>query len=149
MFHDAKQIQKARRLEKLINEARFTALGDCLHPEAPYTCDGDTVRGHSVQKALLEKIMDSNHKVYAPRICLVPADGPFQLSKIPVRNASIFHGFCESHDTHLFSAIENNSFEYAEEHTFLLAYRSISKELFNKKKIVDLKYRRFRVRVQH
>ena len=138
MVHDLRRKRKLQKLEELINEARYSSLGTCLHPEAPESCSGNIVRGHSVQKALLKRIMGQDNKVYTPSFNLTRPGGPGRVRKMAVRNASIFHGFCSKHDTNLFSAIENSAFDYTVEHAFLLIYRSIAKELFNKKKLVGL-----------
>lgn len=48
------------------------------------------------------------------------------------KQASTFPGFCGYHDKHLFSALEDKPFVGSKEQCFLLAYRSIAKELHAK-----------------
>ncbi len=127
---------RARQLhEKIV--AAMNKKGQCLHPEAPANCSGSTVAAHSVQNALIRQIADASGEVYTPQMTLYSPDAPFSVTKISSRRASIFGGFCAYHDTELFRKIENDELKYNSEHALLLAFRSVSKELFDKQGVVQ------------
>ena len=127
---------QARRLHEQI-VAAMNKQGQCLHPEAPVNCSGSTVAAHSVQNALIKQIADNAGKVYTPQVTLFSPEAAFSVTKVPARRASIFHGFCAHHDTELFRKIENDDFKYTAEDALLLAFRSVSKELFDKQGVVQ------------
>jgi hypothetical protein len=59
-------------------------------------------------------------------------DSSFQPKLIGNREASTFTGFCGKHDSETFRAIEVNPFSGTQEQLALLAYRSVSMEIFAK-----------------
>ena len=56
---------------------------------------------------------------------------------VGVRRASTFTGFCRHHDSSTFAPIEKNPFRACEEHCFLLAYRTLCRELYVKRAAAD------------
>jgi hypothetical protein len=116
----------------------------CLHPKASNTgCDGGFVKAHTVQRMCLSKIAEKGH-VYAftsdANIFRSQAEKIHVLvpSKIGIKNASTFTGFCAKHDNEIFSPIEKHDFTCCPEHAFLLGYRSLCRELFAKKALLDM-----------
>jgi hypothetical protein len=53
-------------------------------------------------------------------------------SKISIRSASVFPGFCAGHDGQLFRIVEDNDISFTADEAFLLAYRAIAYERFAK-----------------
>ena len=134
---DQQQLQIAQQIKEIMQDARYNH-GECLHPGAPENCSGSIIRAHTVQKALLRHIADSDKQVYTPEVDFFSADDLVRIKKVSIRNASIFHGFCEAHDSELFQPIEVDSIQLNREHAFLLAYRALSLELFAKRRINEI-----------
>jgi hypothetical protein len=53
--------------------------------------------------------------------------------RVGVREATTFTGFCQYHDSETFKPIENSPFAPSQQHSFLLAYRGLCRELYVKK----------------
>ena len=53
------------------------------------------------------------------------------MKSIGLKQASTFTGYCGLHDNDLFTPIEKHALKINEHHAFLLAYRSMAKELYN------------------
>lgn len=111
----------------------------CIHPNKGAECNGGIIRAHTIQRSGgLTTIARQNH-VYT----LIPGEAELMKKGMPapklagLRNASTFTGFCNYHDTTTFRPIEINSFQATEEHSFLLAYRAICRELFLKRARVE------------
>ncbi len=49
-----------------------------------------------------------------------------------IKRASTFTGFCAKHDNNIFSPLENKAFTGTPEQCFLIGYRAIARELYNK-----------------
>ncbi|HPL71788.1 MAG TPA: SEC-C metal-binding domain-containing protein [Rectinema sp.] len=109
----------------------------CLHPDkSKGLCKGDIIKAHTISKFMLKKTTP-NAQVYTPPQFgdllsqLQKRDG-ITLIKRGISQISTFTGFCAHHDKELFSPIEDVDFEIDEESIFLLTYRSVCHELFNK-----------------
>lgn len=127
---DNLELKTARELGQLLR--RKTKIKECLHPHAPQDCKGKIVKAHTVQRSMLKTIAQNNH-VYTPSIDYDAVDRPFCMESKGLKQASTFTGFCGLHDNELFAPIEKRALEINEHHSFLLAYRSMAKELYNNK----------------
>ncbi|WP_298147750.1 SEC-C domain-containing protein [uncultured Acinetobacter sp.] len=58
--------------------------------------------------------------------------GKTTVSKIGIRTASTFSGFCSIHDNSLFQSLEKKEFVTSDEQMFMLFYRAFSMELYKK-----------------
>ena len=108
---------------------------DCLVPsEYKSQCSGGIVQAHSVAKCWLRKIAQNSHVYgFKPSIQTLHKNiGKVSPELIGINNASIFTGFCTSHDKSIFSKVEDYQFTGTKEQCFLLAYRAISREYFTK-----------------
>ena len=65
-------------------------------------------------------------------------NGMPDVRRIGISNASTFTGFCGFHDNQTFEPIEKYPFQSNQQHTFLLGYRAICKEVFQKKAEMEL-----------
>jgi hypothetical protein len=111
----------------------------CIHPNAGVDCDGDIIKAHTIQRSGgLTTIAREGH-VYTlnPGVTKLIKTGSPAATLIGVHNASTFTGFCNFHDTATFRPIETNPFQSTQEHTFLLAYRALCRELFLKRARVE------------
>lgn len=104
---------------------------------APHTDhNGSIVSAHTLSvEAMLRKIaVDS--RVYASALAKRIANDtfPIEIKKLGLRDVSVFNGFCQKHDTELFSCLENEPFRFAKKQNFMLAYRAIARECYLKRK---------------
>ena len=100
---------------------------ECLHPKSPTDCKGKIVKAHSVQRKLLKTIANKTHFVYKPD--LSKTDSLTMMKLRGIKQASTFTGYCAYHDDKLFAPIEKHALELSEHHAFLLAYRSMGREI--------------------
>jgi len=118
---------KAKEIEK-VRSVRM-----CLHPEAgTASCRAGIIRAHSVQESVLRMIATDGH-VYGwnrHTAALLNNGGNVTLARIGVNDASTFTGMCGHHDDATFAPLEKRVFTATPEQCFLLAYRSVCRELF-------------------
>ena len=109
----------------------------CLHPDkSKGLCKGDIIKAHTISKFMLRKTTPNAH-VYTPPqfgdlFSQLQKGQEITLVKRGISQMSTFTGFCAHHDKTLFSPIEDVDFEIDDESIFLLTYRSVCHELFNK-----------------
>ncbi len=108
----------------------------CSHPNAPEACN-HIISAHTITKSLvLKTIKDKDGHVYSstPKFTDIFRDkGRFIPRKVGINDASTFTGFCAKHDNALFEPIEQGSIELNEESIFLLSYRTMAYETYQKK----------------
>jgi hypothetical protein len=112
-------------------------IKECFHHKKD-ECAGIIKHSHSIQKngrlSVLEGEINGN-------MCLYTFTSGTQSKNtmlddlIPIgkKEASTFFGFCDYHDSKLFSIIENQSFIDSDEHCFLHSYRSFAHSYHRKK----------------
>jgi hypothetical protein len=131
-------IEKVRAFRKGVklfkNESR---IEDCFHYNKA-ECSGAIKQAHSIQRngrlSLIEGDVNGNKMIYTSTS--YDADDSYPIKTlVPVgkKEASTFYGFCDYHDTHLFSPIENFSFEDTDKQCFLHSYRSLAHTYHRKK----------------
>lgn len=112
----------------------------CLHPKASDETCTQSIRAHTIQKAgVLESIAEEQHvtrfTVTAPHL---EREGEFKIERVGVNQASTFYGFCSHHDNELFRPLDDKPFSADPEQLFLLAYRNLCQELYQKRSALDL-----------
>lgn len=98
-------------------------------------CSGSIIQAHTISKSgSLKTISESGHVMGTkPSLAqLIKNNGKLTLSKVGINQASTFSGFCSYHDKELFSPLEDAPIILSDEQLFLLAYRSLSRELYAK-----------------
>lgn len=115
----------------------------CLHPDAPHNCSGNTIQSHSVQKnTSLKAIAKKGHVLTMKTMTSGEIsnkkhdDSILKIEKIGINKASTFPGFCNHHDTELFRPVETREWEHSRKNAFLLSLRAISIEYYKKKYIL-------------
>ena len=111
---------------KLVSKyTKECTLKECLFPEKE-KCSETVIKGHSIQKSRILEDIAHNGKVmsFSSRLSYDTSD----FAKIGIRKASTFFGFCNKHDTSIFSDIENKFYEERLEQDFLYAYRACAKQ---------------------
>ena len=111
--------------------------GYCSHPDAGCgKCSDRVIKAHTVQRrGGLAAIAEGGHVISTESAGrdIFKNDGRFIPSKVGLRSASTFMGFCNQHDTEMFRPVETQSVELNPKALFLLAFRAISYELYMKK----------------
>lgn len=133
--HEGRDKQKRITVQDAIDETKKVAERVCLHPEANVDVCNEIVKAHSIQRAAILQRISRDQHVYSFGVDIVTMlkRGLIEVKLIGINKASTFTGFCNYHDTEVFKPIETSFIDINNEHIFLIAYRSICKELFAKK----------------
>jgi hypothetical protein len=117
-------------------------IKECFHPDKN-KCEGVIKQAHSIQRngrlSLLEEPINEQMMVYSGvsyfsgKKSLI---GDFK--PVGKATASTFYGFCDKHDTEVFSSIENSAFDNSSEHLFLHSYRAFAHTYHSKKQEYQL-----------
>ena len=123
------KVERLTRLEMMSRLPKLLLDKKCLHPNAPHECRGKIVKAHTVQKRFLLAISGKRNQVLSPQV--VGRDFPPRaaMRKLGYRKASTYRTYCAYHDNMLFAPIEKRPMELTAHHAFLLAFRSISREM--------------------
>lgn len=121
-------IRKQNEIEKSYKKA--ARIKECFHHKKD-ECKGKIKQAHSVQKngklTILESLVNGNNCVYSFANSKISYTNLMEdLVPIGKKEASSFFGFCDFHDSKLFSQIENYEFDNSDEHLFLHSYRSFA-----------------------
>lgn len=98
-------------------------------------CSGGIIQAHTISKSgSLKSISENGHVMGTkPSLAqLIKNNGKLTLSYVGINQASTFTGFCSYHDKKLFAPLEDCPITISDEQLFLLAYRSLSRELYAK-----------------
>ena len=121
--------------------------GRCLHPNAgPGSC-GSIIRAHTVQRrGGIAAIAENGHVISGKRGFedIFKNEGAIIPREIGVNHASTFMGFCDTHDDQLFAPVEKSPVKLDKEAAFLLSFRAICYESFQK----DVAYRNIDIQRQ-
>ncbi|MEH6478363.1 MAG: hypothetical protein V7727_21910, partial [Sneathiella sp.] len=109
-------------------ETQNLQFDKCLEPLM--TCKSKSIKAHSIQNAGTLGLLERNGHVVMPKQHH-SKDGPSIKFKEVGRNlATTFTGFCAKHDQTIFKPLDTKPFSAKDsEQLFLLAYRSICREL--------------------
>lgn len=140
--HRERELQQPPKLwqaREQLSRAAETSL--CLHPEAgPAVCDKTIVRAHTVRRSADLKAIARNGHVYQTSADLGDLhrnNGELVAKLIGINRASTFRGFCSKHDSSTFAPIETADLAPTDEQAFLLAYRALCKELYEKERQLE------------
>ena len=102
----------------------------CFHPDKD-NCKKPIKNAHTLQSNGVLSILAENNQVRVVNL-LYKAIGGTSTREVRKSNATTFYGFCEYHDSVVFSEIENIKYEGYQKQNFLYAYRTCAQE-FHKK----------------
>ena len=123
--------------EQLSGLYREFQKGYCSHPQASSeNCGHRIVRAHTVQRrGGLAAIAENGHVISAKTAAQdrFRNHGAFVPREVGVGSASTFMGFCDTHDNSMFQPVESHSVPLTPESCFLLSFRAVSYELFQKR----------------
>jgi hypothetical protein len=132
--HRDREAEEPLPTAALVNVSRQQFLKkECLHPQAAQGLCNGIIDAHTVQRArTLQNLLDSDNHV----LTFYPAErDSAELLKVQRRGwrkASTFAGFCGIHDSQAFAPLENEAFQFSAESAFLLSYRALCHELYQK-----------------
>lgn len=94
------------------------------------TCDRETIRAHSIQNAGVIDLIAVDGHVIAFRPSFSSEGPEIEFKLVGRHQASTFTGLCNEHDTKLFIPLDTRPLDIKDrEQLFLLAYRSVTREL--------------------
>jgi hypothetical protein len=107
---------------------RESKIEECFHHKKD-ECNGVIKQAHSIQRngrlSIIEADVNGQNSIYTfTSHKSTPENWLDDLVPIGKKEASTFFGFCDFHDTNLFSPIENFPFDKSDRHLFLHSYRS-------------------------
>ncbi|MEZ9426621.1 hypothetical protein AB4186_25175 [Vibrio lentus] len=127
---DHKLRKEIGKIEKLKRRKKF----QCLFPQ----CSDVSIGSHSQQRGGQLKIISENDEVFSMNFSmydvLTKGNSAFSLVKTRIKNASIYPGFCQTHDGQVFSPIEKQQLKKGDElqaATFFL--RTVTYEVTRKR----------------
>ena len=133
------EIEKIKiKHSKIFSEYKRTGrISECFYHDKS-KCNENIKQSHSIQRngrlSIIEGIVNSNKVIYTFTE-IEPGINPTIKSLKPIGKsaASTFFGFCDFHDTTLFSSIENHPFDNSDKHCFLHSYRAFAHSYHRKK----------------
>jgi len=117
---------------------KHRTIKECFHHKKQ-ECKGKIKQAHSIQKngklSILESEVNKNKSLYTFTNFISSEKSVIsELLPIGKGEASTFYGFCDYHDSFLFSEIENKKFEFDNpKHLFLHSYRSFAHSYHKKR----------------
>jgi len=125
-----KMVEFSKYYSELSKKCRFKK---CVFP-IESECSEKVVKAHSIQRSkILAYIADDGMVItFDPRRSFFT--GNFE--EIGIKSASTFSGFCNYHDTKIFSNIENQDYIGTLEQNFLFAYRACVREYVVKNEVL-------------
>lgn len=94
---------------------------------------GSIISAHTLQRGrVLEKLSDDENHVLTFYPLETDADGLPLLHRVGWRKASTFSAFCDRHDSSTFAPLEKVPYAGTKEQIFLIAYRAMCWELYQK-----------------
>lgn len=109
-----------------------------MHPNSG-ECKGGIVNAHTIQKGRgLRAIAEDGHVLGfdTSHRTLTSTRGRIGIQRVGIRQASTITGFCSFHDDTAFAPVEKVPFTGTPEQCFLLAYRTVCRELYTKKSML-------------
>lgn len=121
-----------------------STIKECFHHQKG-ECKGTIKQAHSIQRngrlSIIEAEMGGNNCIYT-FTSFKSSEKHMTEDLIPIgkKEASTFFGFCDYHDTNLFSSIENFPFDKSPKHLFLHSYRSFAHSYHRKNEEYKIYY---------
>lgn len=138
---DREKEQSARPWEVDAHIRARSKSGECLQvgTTAGTICGKPAIGSHTVPRKMLKLIARDGH-VYRHSATIQDLEkthGRLSVKLIGVNEASVLRVFCEQHDSGTFIPLEQAPFTGTREQCFLLAYRALCHEFFQKASVLD------------
>jgi hypothetical protein len=116
---------------------RMSYVKECFHQDK--NCSPGIIFAHSIQNNKILKKISHNGDVLYFDYYDEDNNLKFKLKRTGRKKATTFTGFCNHHDTSIFSSIENKDYKEGDkEQEFLFAYRALAKEHHAKRTSLEL-----------
>lgn len=116
---------------------RSGAYRTCLHASASKATCGKVISAHTLQRSrVLEEIASTDKHVLSFYPFEPEANGRLRVHRRGWHEASTFETFCAKHDSITFAPLEKVPFAGTKEQIFLIAYRAICWELYQKTRAI-------------
>ena len=104
----------------------------CLHPEACKESCGRIASAHTLQRSRVLRAIESPDHHVLTFFPLEFENHHLKVHRRGYRQASTFKAFCEKHDSSTFAPLETKPFKGSKEQIFLIGYRGVCWELYEK-----------------
>ncbi len=112
---------------------RTAAYRTCLHPDASADECGGVISAHTLQRSrVLRAISSPDNHVMSFYPVNWDDRGKLKAERRGWKRAAIFEAFCAVHDSEAFAALEKEPFQASALQIFLIAYRAVCWELYQK-----------------
>jgi hypothetical protein len=119
---------KKNELKRRIFALQKVSVNRCLEPSE--TCEGPAIRAHSIQNSVILDQFCFNGHVIMPRSKMRSTGPDVSFGTVGRNEATTFTGLCGTHDQAIFAPVDIAPIDVRNnEHLFLLAYRSVLREL--------------------
>lgn len=136
---DDGEIIKVREVDKLIR--KNYSKRKCMVPDQlRHKCTKKIISAHTVSKSSNLKLIQRDWHVYSYKWSISKLQengGSPKFELVWINEASTFYWFCDFHDSKLFEPIEKYPLTLTMEQLFLLSYRVLAKEVYNKYGVLD------------
>ncbi len=103
-------------------------LSRCLDPGMQ--CQDPAIRAHSIQNSRVLDLLAVDGHVIMPKARFSKAGPEIDFASVGRNQASTFTGLCGAHDNAIFAPLDTKPIDFEDrEQLFLLAYRSVTREL--------------------
>jgi hypothetical protein len=132
-FLGGKKRKKPEKALSLIYQELRKGFAKICLLEDTGECGEKIIRAHSLQKKVFKHHAKNGHVYqFEPLTGTRDADKNLWPDLIGINKATTFLGFCEHHDSHIFSSIENFPFQNTPEQKFLHHYRAFAQMYYDK-----------------
>lgn len=120
--------QQRKQLKRAIFDLQKITVNRCFEPTE--MCSKPAIRAHSIQNSgILGQLSDNGH-VIMPKLHSNGGKPELVFTIVGRNKATTFTGLCGDHDARIFEPIDKTPIDSRnEEHLFLLAYRSVLREV--------------------
>ncbi|MFC6647051.1 hypothetical protein ACFQBQ_16010 [Granulicella cerasi] len=137
---------KSKQLLGFLFRAQKWGFNRCLAPGDE--CKSHAINSHSIQNAKVLDLLSRNGHVKMIKYEMKKDDFIIAFQDIGRNQASTFGGFCSDHDTEIFKPIDLQQIDEANtEQLFLLAYRSVAKEVHSSMQAASISQSAYQKRV--
>ncbi len=121
--------EKRNRLKNSFYKLLKTRNVKCLEPDEE--CTKDVINAHSIQdRRILEQLAEDSHVIMLKQHLDFETRPTVEFERVGIHKATTFTGSCSYHDAQIFRPIDIGPIDISsEEHLFLLAYRSVLREM--------------------
>lgn len=131
MFRDSEERLPLEAIRSKADQA--SSFRTCLHPNAsPEEC-GNLISAHTLQRSrVLKSIIGNDNHLMSFYPVHLDSKGKLIASRRGWKRAATFEAFCEFHDNDTFTELEKKPFQATPLQIFLVAYRAICWEYYQK-----------------